>query len=446
MATLAATPVMHARNPLVLGHLMEFRANPIRFLERMAREHGDLVHFRLGPQQTYLLSNPDHIRDVLVTNQRNFTKSLVLQRMKTLLGEGLLTSEGEFHLRQRRLAQPAFHRDRLAGYAKVMTEFALRTREGWKEGETIDVDAAMMRLTLGIVAKTLFSTGVESEADEIGAALTVIMHLFRVLLLPGAKILHWLPTPVGLRYQKARRRLDQTIYKMIAERRKTGEDHGDLLSMLLMARDEDGGGMDDKQVRDEAMTLFLAGHETTANALTWTLYLLSQNPDCERKMHEEIDRVLGGRTPAFEDLPQLRYTEMVMAESMRIFPPVWSVGRMAKADYPIDGCTIPAGSILLMSTWVVHHHPKLYPDPLRFDPERWTPEAKEARPKFAYFPFGGGSRVCIGERFAWMEGVLVLAAMAQRWKLRLAPGHPVEPLPLITLRPKFGMKMRVEAR
>jgi cytochrome P450 len=447
MATLAVPSIANARNMRVLGHLPEFRADPLLFLERMARTHGDVVQYRLGPQRTYLLSNPDHIRDVLVTHQGNFTKSRVLQRLKPLLGEGLLTSEGDFHLRQRRLAQPAFHRERLVGYSKTMTEFALETRERWEAGDTIDIDAEMMRLTLAIVAKTLFSTAVEAETEEIGESLTTIMMLFRVLMLPGSKILTWLPTSVGRRFRKARGRLDRTIYAMIDERRKSGGDRGDLLSMLMMAQDEEGtGSMSDQQVRDEAMTLFLAGHETTANALTWTWYLLSQNPECETAMHEEIDSVLAGRAPGFEDLPKLRYTEMVLAESMRIFPPVWSVGRMAKKDYPIAGATIPAGSVLMMSPWVVHRDSRFYPDALRFDPLRWTPEAKEQRPKFAYFPFGGGSRLCIGERFAWMEGVLLLATIAQQWKFRLSPGHPVEPMPLITLRPRHGMKMTVEAR
>jgi len=447
MATIVRAQPIGPKNPPVFGHLKEFRANPVQFLERMARTYGDICYFRLGPQDTYLINHPDYIRDVLVTHQGNFLKSRVLQRMKNLLGEGLLTSEGEFHLRQRRLAQPAFHRDRLESYSKVMTEFAVRARERWKPGETLDIDTEMMRLTLAVVAKTLFSADVEAEAGEIGESLTTILHLFRILILPGARILEWIPTPVGRRFQRARKRLDQTIYAMIAERRNSGEDRGDLLSMLLMAKDEDGtGSMDDVQVRDEAMTIFLAGHETTANALTWTWYLLSQNPDCERALHEELDGVLGGRPPRFEDVPNLKYAEKIFAESMRLYPPAWAIGRLAKNDYRVGEWTIPAGSVVLSSTWVMHRDPRYYPDPLRFDPERWTPEAKESRPKFTYFPFGGGSRLCIGERFAWMEGILLLTAIAQQWKLRLVPGHPVDTLPLITLRPRHGMKMIADPR
>lgn len=271
--------------------------------------------------------------------------------------------------------------------------------------------------------------------------------MLNLLLLPGAGALRWLPTSTGRRFQKARKRLDQTIYGLIERRRKNGEDLGDLLSMLLLATDEDGaGGMSDRQVRDEAMTLFLAGHETTANALTWTLYLLSQNPDCERRLHREIDAALGGRPPEFDDLPRLPYTGMVLAESMRLYPPAWGVGRLALEDYRIGEWRVPAGSVLLMSGWVTHRDPRWWPEPERFDPGRWTAEAKDARPKFSYFPFGGGSRLCVGERFAWMEGGLVLASIAQRWRPRLVPGHPVEPEPLITLRPRHGMRMTLDPR
>ncbi len=435
------------KNPLITGHLKAFRANPVLFLEGLARSYGDVCYFRLGPQSTYLVNNPAYIRDILVTHQNNFVKSRALQRVKILLGEGLLTSEGDFHLRQRRLAQPAFQRQRLAAYARTMTEFALQTRGRWRDGGEIDMSNEMMRLTLAIVAKTLFSADVELEAAAIGEALTVILHMFNILILPGARALRWLPTRKGRDFRAALKKLDGVIYQLIAERRRSGEDTGDLLSMLLLAREEDGSGqMDDRQVRDEAMTLFLAGHETTANALTWTWYLLSQNPDCERRFHQEIDSVLDGRPPGFDDLPRLTYTEMVFAESMRLYPPAWGVGRLALEDYELGDWHIPAGSVLLMSTWVTHRDPRFWPDPERFDPERWTPEARDSRPKFSYYPFGGGARLCIGERFAWMEGSLVLASIAQKWRPRLAPGHRVEPQPLITLRPRYGMKMILEER
>jgi len=412
-----------------------------------AKRYGDLPYFRLGPYHAYLVNHPDYVREILVTNQGNFTKSRALQRAKVLLGEGLLTSEGQFHLRQRRLVQPAFHRERLAGYASVMIEYAARLRDRWTPGSTVDVSDEMMRLTLAVVGKTLFSADVESEASEIGEALTTVLKMFRMLMLPFSEYLEKLPLPSIRRFEKARARLDQTIYKLIRERRESGKDAGDLLSMLLLAQDEEGGGsMTDTQVRDEALTLFLAGHETTANALTWTWYLLSQNPDCESRLHQELDSVLKGRTPEMVDLPQLRYTEMVFAEAMRLYPPAWAIGRMSKEPFELGGVQIAAKSICIVSPYVTQRDPRWFPDPDRFDPERWTPEAREARPKFSYFPFGGGARLCIGERFAWMEGVLVLATLAQNWRLKLDHAQRVRPLPLITLRSKYGMKMHLESR
>ena len=434
----------------LVGVLPEFRKDPAGFLERMARQYGDLVYIPLGRQHLYYLGHPDAIRDVLVTHQNKFKKSRMLERARVLLGDGLLTSEGDQHRRQRRLVQPAFHRDRLADYGAVMVDRAAKVRETWEPGRSYDVLQEMMRLTLAIVAKTLFSTDVDSEADEIGAALTQVFDLFEIILMPFSEVLEKLPLPAVRRFQRARKRLDETIYRLIAERRAQGNDAGDLLSMLLLARDEDGqggvsSGMTDVQVRDEALTLFLAGHETTADALTWAWYLLSQNPEAEAAFHAELDRVLAGRLPSFDDLPQLRYTEAVFSETLRLYPPAWGIGRRALEDYPVGDFVIPALSVVLMSPYAVHRDPRWFPDPPAFRPERWFSE-DAARPKFAYFPFGGGARVCIGERFAWMEGTLLLAALAQRWKLRLEPGHRVEQQARITLRPKHGMRMIAEPR
>ena len=414
---------------------------------KVAREYGDLPYFRLGSFPVYLLNHPDLVKEVLVTQQNKFIKSRALQRARILLGNGLLTSEGDLHRRQRRLAQPAFHRERLAAYADQMTECALKLRDRWTEG-TLDVSTEMMRLTLAVVGKTLFSADVESEASEIGDALTTVLKMFNLLMMPFSEYLEKLPLPSMRRFEKARARLDKTIYGMIRERRQSGRDTGDLLSMLLLAQDQegDGQGMTDQQVRDEALTLFLAGHETTANALTWTWYLLSQNPDCERRLHAELDEVLQGRPPQATDLPALRYTEMVLAEAMRLYPPAWAIGRMSLESFELRGLRIEARSILIASPYVMHRDPRWFPDPERFDPERWQPEARDARPKFSYFPFGGGARICIGERFAWMEGVVALATLAQKWKLRLVPGHKVDTLPLITLRTRHGMKMIAESR
>jgi len=432
----------------IVGNLLDFRRDPLGFLLNIARRYGDIVHFKLGPQDVFLFNHPDYIRDVLVTHQANFRKGRMLQRAKILLGEGLLTSEGEFHRRQRRLAQPAFHRQRIAAYSAVMVDFAARIRDRWQDSATLDIAQEMNRLTLMIVGKTLFDTDVESEAGEVGQALTAIMEMFNTLMLPFAELLEKLPLPSTRRFQRARDRLDAVIYRMLNERRTAGVDRGDLLSMLLLAQDEEGDrtSMTDVQVRDEALTIFLAGHETTANALTWTWYLLSQHPEVEARLHQEIDAVLGDRLPTADDLPQLRYAEMVFCESMRLYPPAWGLGRLAIEDYRIDGFDIPAGSLILMSQYVTHHDPRYFPDPFRFDPERWTPEAQAARPRFSYFPFGGGPRQCIGEGFAWMEGILLIAALAQRWRMRLAPDHPVEPHPLFTLRAKHGMLMRLERR
>ncbi|HEV2912703.1 MAG TPA: cytochrome P450 [Pyrinomonadaceae bacterium] len=425
-----------------------FRRDSIAFIERLAR-YGDISYFRMGPQDVYFLNHPDYVKDVLVTHQQNFTKGRALQRAKRLLGEGLLTSEGDFHRRQRRLAQPAFHRQQVASYASMMTTCAEQMRESWRDRETLDMSHEMMRLTLAIVGKTLFDADVEAEADEIGDALTDIVKLFNAMMLPFSELLEKLPLPQKRRFQRAKQRLDATIYRMIEERRLSGEDRGDLLSMLLEARDEeaDDAGMTDEQVRDEALTIFLAGHETTANALSWTWYLLSQHPEAEARLHAEIDEVLGdGRLPTFEDVAQLRYTEMVFAESMRLYPPAWAIGRLSINDYEIGGYTMRPRSLVIMSPYVMQRDPRYFPDPMSFDPERWTPSARESRPQFSYFPFGGGARRCIGEGFARMEGVLLIATLAQRWRFRHVPTHRVALQPAITLRPKNGMLMTLERR
>jgi cytochrome P450 len=435
------------RKPL-LGNLLDFRRNPPDFLLNAANQHGEVVYIKLGPQDVFLVNSPDLIKDVLVTNHKNFIKSRGLQMAKRFLGEGMLTSEGEFHRRQRRLAQPAFHRQRIANYADAMVTYGVKLRDRWDDGETLDVSQEMMRVTLSIVGKTLFDAEVASEASEIGDALTAILKMFERITNPFAAIIARLPLPSNARMEKARQRLDETIYRIINERRKSNVDRGDLLSMLLIAQDEegDGSGMTDKQVRDESLTLFLAGHETTANALTWTWFLLSQNAEVEAKFHEEIDTLLGARLPTFEDVAKLRYTEKVFAESMRLYPPAWTLGRQVLNDYQLGPYIIPKGAIILMSPYVMHHTARYYPEPFRFDPERWTEEAREARPKFSYFPFGGGPRVCIGEQFAWMEGVLLLATIAQHWRMRLAESQVVKPQAMVTLRPKYGMRMTLERR
>ena len=423
---------------------------PLEFLPRLARKYGDVASFGIGPQPLVLLSHPDDIRDVLVTHGRRFHKGRGLERAKMLLGEGLLTSEGEFHLRQRRLVQPAFHRARIASYGETMATYARRRAEGWADGAELDIAREMAAYTLAVVGKTLFDADIEAEAHEIGDALSTAIRTFNLTVVPWGELLLRLPLPITRRFRRARERLDATIYEMIARRRASGEDKGDLLSMLLLAHDieGDGSGMSDLQLRDEAMTLLLAGHETTANALTWAWYLLEGSPAVEAKLHAEID-ALGDRPLGADDVARLPYTRAVLAETMRLYPPAWIVGRRALDAYEVRGHVLAPRTIVLMSQWIVHRDPRWWPDADSFQPERWLPGGsalEPSRPKFSYFPFGAGTRVCIGEQFAWMEGVLALATFARRWRLRLAPGHRVVPQPIVTLRAKHGMRMEATRR
>ena len=429
------------------GSILRFRRDVLGMVERMQRRHGDVVRWRLGSIPFYLVAHPELVRDVLVTRHRLFIKSRALQRARVLLGEGLLTSEGEFHLRQRRLAQPAFHRERIAGLAGEIAGISARTAGAWEDGATMDVGREMNRMTLAIAGRTLFGSSVEDEADEIGRALTDALGLFTRLSNPLGPLLDRLPVPSTRRFHRARQRLDATILRMVDERRRSGVDRPDLLGLLLAARDEegDGGGMTDAQLRDETLTIFLAGHETTANALSWAWHLLGANPEAEARFHAEIDAVLGGRVPGAEDVAALPYTRGVFAETMRLFPPAYLIGREPREDIELGGFRVRRGSVLLVSPWLTHRDPRWWEAPLEFRPERWNPEAETALPRFAYFPFGGGPRKCIGEGFAWMEGILALAVLGQRWRLRPVAGVEPRRDPLITLRAS-GLEMRLERR
>ncbi len=429
------------------GHFRSFQRNPTDFLQNIAKL-GDVTTFRMAKVQMFLINHPDLIRDLLVTNHHKFIKGRALQRAKGLLGEGLLTSEKAFHLRQRRMIQPAFHRARVIEYARRMIEFSDKLSDEWKNGDVRDVDREMMRLTLWIVGKTLFNANVEDEAAEVGKAMTTIVSMFNFLLFPFSEYLEMLPLPPVRKLKHARQTLDEVIYKIIETRRASGEDTGDLLSMLLLAQDEETGeAMDDKQIRDECLTLFLAGHETTANALVWTFYLLSQNPEVEAKFHRELDRVIGDRPLTAEDYPNLKYTEQIVAESMRLFPPAWTLGRFATERHEFGGFQIPEKSLILASQFVMHRDARFWERAGDFIPERWaTQSIKEAGNRFIYFPFSKGVRSCVGESFAWMEAVLLLANLGKRWKLSLMPEQKIALHPMITLRPKFGMKMRIEQR
>ena len=442
------TPIPQGPSSLWPGRVLRImQRDPIPFFHRLVREHGDAVQFRVGRQILILFNHPDLVRELLVTQHRSFHKSLVMQRTKVILGEGLLTSEGEFHKRQRRLAQPAFHRERIARYGEEMVRITARTREEWRDGATVDIHHEMMRLTLAVVARTLYGAEVGEEADEIGDALTALIDLFPLLMNPFSPWLLKLPIPSSMRFRRAIRRLDRTIYGIIEERRRSNEDRGDLLSMLLLAQDTegDGGAMTDVQLRDEAMTIFLAGHETTANALAWTFYLLAQHPDVATEVRRVIDDVLGDRLPTADDYPRLQYLEMVLAESMRLFPPAWAVSRYAIQDVEVGGWSVPRGAVCIVSQSVLHRDARFWSDPDRFDPLRFTAEAKAARPKLAYFPFGAGPRLCIGENFAWMEGVLLMATLLQRWEMELLSRDVVSQAS-ITLRPRGGIAMRLRGR
>ena len=436
--------------PKTLRSLVPFGLgrDPLGFITSLSRTHGDVAHMHAPGEHLVLLTHPQHVKDVLVTNQRNFRKGRGLERARKLLGDGLLTSEGETHLRQRRLIQPAFHRERIASYATVMTDCALRARDRWTDGGTLDVAEEMMRLTLGIVGLTLFAADVEAKAKNVGDALNAVLNSFWTTMLPFADLLEKLPVGILKRGRDARAELDRIIYGLIAERRANPGDRGDLLSMLLLAQDEEAGGrgMTDQQVRDEAMTIFLAGHETTANALSWTWYMLSQSPEVEARLHEEVDRVLAGRAPTMGDIPNLPFVEQVVTESMRLYPPAWIVGRRAIGEYAVGGYTLPPRTIVLVSPYVTQRDPRFFDDPDRFLPDRWTPEYRQGLTPFTYFPFGGGTRRCIGEPFAQMELALVVATLAQQWRFRLVPGHPVVPQPVVTLRLKHGLRMTAQRR
>ena len=420
----------------------------LAFFTSLARDYGDVVSVRMGPERAFLINDPTLIRDVLVTNQRHYHKGRALERSKPLLGNGLLTSEDADHVKRRRLLQPAFHKDAIVSYAIAMVEYADRARHRWEDGATVDVAQEMMRLTLGIVGKTLFDADVESHATDIGAALTDVLESFWTMMLPFADVLEHLPVPSLRRSRAARARLDRLMYGMIADRRKHPQHRGDLLSMLLLAQDEEEQGrrLTDVEVRDEAMTLFLAGHETTANALSWMWFLVSGAPGVEGRMHEEIDRVLGGRLPTIADIPNLAYTEQVITEAMRLYPPAWMIGRRAVGEQGLGDYVLPNRALVLVSPYVTQRDARHFSEPERFVPERWTTEFKASLQPFVYFPFGGGSRRCIGESFAWMELILVASTIAQRWTIRAQPGHPVVPQPLMTLRLKHGLRATIAAR
>jgi cytochrome P450 len=433
----------------IFGCLLDFRKDRIGFLNTVNARHGAVVRSRIGVIGVIISADADFSHEVLVEQADAFMKGYGLSVFtKPVLGNGLLSSEGAFHKKQRRMMAPAFVQKRIAEYADVIADRTERTARRWRDGATIDVAEEMMGLTLEIVGKTLFNAEMASDAAEINAALTLVMEHFvrsvsSIVPLPPS-----VPTPANLRNRKVVERLDSIIYRLIRDRRADGADHGDFLSMLLLARDEDDkGAMTDKQVRDEAMTIFLAGHETTANALAWTFYLLAQHPDLRRRLEAEVDAALGGRAPTLADLGKLPYALAVFKESMRLYPPAYMTTRKALRDVRIGRHTVKKGELVLINITGLHRNGAHFKDPERFDPERFAPEAEKALARHAYIPFGAGPRICIGNHFALMEGHLALVGLVQRARLLLLPGHlRIEPQPLITLRPKGGIPMRVERR
>ena len=429
------------------AHLLAFYRDMLGFLCRLRRDYGDVVAFRLGPERTVLLSHPEYIHDVLVRQHRSFIKGRRGDVTKQFLGEGLLNSEGAVHQRHRHLMQPAFHRHRLAHYATVMTTYGARLSQSWHDGDTLDIAPAMMRLSLTIASKTLFDADVEDEATDIGRAITTLLRLSPRFNLPFAPLLRQLPLPGHLQLRRAQHYLNTLIYRLIEERRTKGGETGDVLSMLLLAQvDDDGSPMSVRQIHDEVLTLLLAGHETTALALSWTWYLLAQHSDAEAAVHEELQTVLGRRLPTAEDLPQLHYTRMVLSEALRLYPPAWLMTRRAREEVEIGDYRFPRGTFFLISPYITHRDSRYFTNPEAFVPTRWATTPDTSPPRYAYFPFGGGPRQCLGEGFAWMEGLLVLATLAQTWRMRLVPDHPVEPIALVTLRPKYGIHVQLERR
>lgn len=436
------------KGQFILGSLLDFKRDQLGFLAQLAQTYGDITRFRLLTYQVYLLGSPDYIQEVLVTQQNKFEKGTLDKRiLGKFLGTGLLTNDGEFHKKQRRLAQPAFHTKRIEAYAEVMVRYTLEMLDEWQGQSTLDVDHEMMSLTMAIVSKTLFDAEVGGAADKVGAAMAVLQSISNAEFRSAFSPPEWLPLPSNRQRKAAREVLDEVVLQFIEERRHSDEDRGDLLSMLLLAEDEDGQRMEKRQVRDEAVTLFAAGHETTSNALTWTFYLLAQHPDIEQRLYEEVDRVLAGRAPTLQDLRQMPYLAMVIKESMRLYPPAWILNsRIALTDVQIGEHTIAKGGQVFISPYVMHRHPRFFADPERFDPERFNEANEKLIPRYAYLPFGGGPRICIGNSFAMMEAQLILATIIQRQRLTLVSDAPVEPLPYITMGPKGGLPMRIQVR
>ena len=437
------------RNPGLL------KVSTHEFLLENARVYGDLVHYKAFGRHIFQFNHPDMVQEVLVRDAAMHHRGIVMQRAKFALGEGLLTSEEPLHMRQRRLVQPAFHRQRIAAYGKTMLQFAREMTELWEDRATFDIHQAMLQLTLRITGKCLFDTDVASEVQTISDAVTAFMGFLPLAFLPFPELMIQLPFGFVRRIRQSQQKLDALIYSMIASRRRSGEDHGDLLSMLLASQDAEGGTgrMSDRQIRDECLTLLLAGHETTANGLSFVFYLMAKHPEIQQRVYEEAAAAFAARErheplTAMQIYERLSYTHRVVSEALRLYPPVWVTARAVAKPYAYRGFALSAGTLLLVPQIAIHRDPRFYPDPMQFDPDRFLPEVAINRPRYAYFPFGAGSRICIGENFAWMEAVLVLASVMRSWRMALPPNAPKE-LALnaqISLRPRDGVLVTAARR
>ena len=468
--------------------LNQFIKDPLKTLTEIAKKYGEISYFKMGPQHVYLINNPDYIERILIYDHGNFKKGPRLQTAKRVLGEGLVTSEGEYHRNQRKIIQPVFLPKMIASYDEIMSQYAYNMCHNWSDGSILDIHDEMMRVTLSIICKSVMSYDIESqEADKISKSLDISKNYMKRLQHPIGQVLDHIPIlPKVAQSRSAIKVLDSIVYKIISERRsmmiqsnysdnsvqndkeKQNQDHiknekdvealsQDLLTRLMYnttpntKQDKDKTtnieSLSDVQLRDQIITFLIAGHETTANALTWTFYLLTQNPDVEKKLYHEINTILrGNKIPSFKDIPKLKYTEKVFRESMRVYPPVWTLGRFVENPYSLGEYIIPKGSAILMSQYVMHHNSKYYDEPQIYNPDRWTEEFKRNLPRFAYFPFGGGIRGCIGESFVWQEGILLLSTVMKYWKMQLVPNQKIKLDPGITLNPKKGIKMKVMAR
>jgi len=434
------------RSFVPLKNFLSFRKDPLAFFGQL-RSYGEVSHTKLMGRHFFLINDPALIKTVLLDNSGRYTKGPALIRARILLGDGLLTSEGDLHTRQKRLMMPAFHRTHIPHYGEAMVACAEKVMATWQDGQALDLRTEMMKATLDIAGSTLFGASLEGEAVEISRALGAVLRVSGVAGFPGQELLRHLPLPSSVRFHEAHRHLDDLVYRMIQQRRDSSEERLDLMTMLLRAQDaDDGSTMTDQQVRDEVMTLFIAGHETTSNALSWCWMLLAQNPGVLAKLEEELAAVLQGRRPTAADYPKLSYTEMVFSEALRLYPPAWAMGRSVKEAHQLGPWHLPKKSLLVMSQWLMHRDPRYWDQPDTFNPERFSPEAKAARLPYTYFPFSAGPRGCIGDGFAWMEGVLLVAAFAQKWRFELQPGQVVLPQPQITLRPKDGLPVVLKKR